>query len=150
MSPSRREQLETIETRDRITDQGVFLRPPPGRGWRVIDAHRERFTTWQRRVERQRPINGAAIIRRCRAGASLYKAHDRGGAIFTLRPPGTKVKTRYAHRAISSGMLRPMSDGLFGFSSQTWIYATSPTPIARVDAARARTVSTSAAKGAKT
>jgi hypothetical protein len=27
----------------------VWIEPPPGRGWRVADSHRERHTAWQRR-----------------------------------------------------------------------------------------------------
>jgi hypothetical protein len=46
------ELVETQTTRDHVNDDGVFIRPPPGRGWRVTDAHRERHTQWQRR----RPI----------------------------------------------------------------------------------------------
>ena len=53
----------------------------------------------------------------------LCKAHGRVGVIFTLQPPGTKVKTRYAHAAIVSGALRPRNDGLFGHV-QTWVIAT--------------------------
>lgn len=43
------ELVETLVMRGRVTDEGVFLSSPPGCGWRVIDAHRERHTTWQRR-----------------------------------------------------------------------------------------------------
>jgi hypothetical protein len=46
------ELVETQTTRDHVDDAGVFMRPPPGPGWRVIDAHRERHTKWVRR----RPI----------------------------------------------------------------------------------------------
>ncbi|MET4513726.1 hypothetical protein [Bradyrhizobium sp. I1.7.5] len=46
------ELVETIVTRDRVTVDAVLIAPPPGRGWRVHDAHRERHTTWTRR----RPI----------------------------------------------------------------------------------------------
>jgi hypothetical protein len=52
------EVVETQTTRDHVNEAGVFIRSPPGRGWRVIDAHRERHTQWQRR----RPI----IVRRWR------------------------------------------------------------------------------------
>jgi hypothetical protein len=38
------EIVETQTTRDRVTDQGVFLRPPR-RGWIVADSRRERHTT---------------------------------------------------------------------------------------------------------
>jgi hypothetical protein len=39
------EVIETETTRDHVDDDGVFLRPPPGPGWRVLDAHhRERHT----------------------------------------------------------------------------------------------------------
>jgi hypothetical protein len=54
------EIAETQTTRDRVTDAGVFLRPPPGRGWRVLDAHRERHTKWQRRRAVVRPWKGKA------------------------------------------------------------------------------------------
>jgi hypothetical protein len=43
------ELTETVTTRDVVTENAVLIRPPPGRGWFVIDAHRERFTQWQRR-----------------------------------------------------------------------------------------------------
>ena len=43
------ELVETQTTRDHVSDAGVFIRPPPGPGWRVLDAHRERHTKWQRR-----------------------------------------------------------------------------------------------------
>jgi hypothetical protein len=43
------ELVETQTTRDHVNDAGVFIRRPPGRGWRVLDAHRERHTKWQRR-----------------------------------------------------------------------------------------------------
>ena len=48
------ELVEIEVTRDHVNDVGVFIQPPPGPGWRVLDAHRERFTRWQRRrpVER--------------------------------------------------------------------------------------------------
>ena len=42
------ELVETETTRDRVTDAGVF-RPPPGAGWRVSNADRERHTAWMRR-----------------------------------------------------------------------------------------------------
>jgi hypothetical protein len=50
----RREQLdldliETEVTHDHVDDDGVFIQPPPGHGWRVLDAHRSRHTTWIRR-----------------------------------------------------------------------------------------------------
>jgi hypothetical protein len=49
-----REIVERIETCDLVVDLPdgsweVRLNPPPGRGWRVFDAHRERHTTWMRR-----------------------------------------------------------------------------------------------------
>ena len=40
------EIVETRPTRDHVDDAGVFIRPPPGRGWRVINADRERHTEW--------------------------------------------------------------------------------------------------------
>lgn len=43
------EVIETATTRDRVDDDAVWIRPPPGQGWIVTDAHRERFTTWARR-----------------------------------------------------------------------------------------------------
>jgi|SoiMethySBSTD1v2_1073268.scaffolds.fasta_scaffold405894_3 hypothetical protein len=43
------ELVETETTRDDVNDTGVFIRPPPGKGWRVINADRERCTAWQRR-----------------------------------------------------------------------------------------------------
>ena len=43
------ELVEIEVTRDHVNDVGVFIQPPPGPGWRVLDAHRERFTRWQRR-----------------------------------------------------------------------------------------------------
>jgi hypothetical protein len=43
------EVIETVVTRDHVDDNGVFLRPPPGHGWRVLNADRQRHTTWQRR-----------------------------------------------------------------------------------------------------
>jgi hypothetical protein len=46
------ELVETRTTRDLVTDDAVWIRRPPGRGCRVLDAHRERQTKWQRR----RPI----------------------------------------------------------------------------------------------
>lgn len=60
----RRDQLtlfleitDTVVTRDRpFIDPdgswGMRIVPPPGRGWRVLNADRERFTAWMRR----RPI----------------------------------------------------------------------------------------------
>jgi len=76
-------------------------------------------------------FTGRQIIARCRAGAKLCKALGRVGPVFTLQPAGLKVKTKYARAAIMSGKLRPARDGLFGGSSQTWIYPTAPTPSAR-------------------
>jgi hypothetical protein len=43
------ELVERQVMRDRVADEGVFLNPPPGRGWRVADSHRERHTAWVRR-----------------------------------------------------------------------------------------------------
>jgi hypothetical protein len=43
------EIVENVVTRDRVTDDGVYIGPPSGPGWHVSDNHRERFTTWQRR-----------------------------------------------------------------------------------------------------
>jgi hypothetical protein len=43
------EIVENVVTRDRVTDEGVYIMPPPGPGWHVLDAHRERHTQWQRR-----------------------------------------------------------------------------------------------------
>jgi hypothetical protein len=43
------ELVETQTTRDHVNDGGVFIRRPPGPGWRVVDAHRERRTKWIRR-----------------------------------------------------------------------------------------------------
>ena len=43
------ELTETVVTRDHVSDSGVFIQRPPGRGWIVTDNHRERFTTWTRR-----------------------------------------------------------------------------------------------------
>jgi hypothetical protein len=43
------ELVEIEVTRDHANDVGVFIQPPPDPGWRVLDAHRERFTQWQRR-----------------------------------------------------------------------------------------------------
>jgi len=38
------ELVEIEVTRDHVNDVGVFIQPPPGPGWRVLDSHRERFT----------------------------------------------------------------------------------------------------------
>jgi hypothetical protein len=46
------EVLERTTIRDRVTNEGTFLDPRQGAGWRVLDARRERHTTWHRR----RPI----------------------------------------------------------------------------------------------
>jgi hypothetical protein len=43
------EVIETQTTRDRVTDDAVFMVKPPGRGWRILDSHRERHSTWIRR-----------------------------------------------------------------------------------------------------
>jgi hypothetical protein len=43
------EMIETQTARDLVNDAGVFIQPPPGRGWRMIDAHRERHTQWRGR-----------------------------------------------------------------------------------------------------
>jgi hypothetical protein len=57
------EAIETVVTRDYVSDAGVFIRRPPGRGWRVLDAHRERYTKWERR----RPVMLPRLLwrRRC-------------------------------------------------------------------------------------
>jgi len=102
----------------------------------------------RRAASAKRPIKGNQIVRRCCAGAVLCKSHGRAGVSYTLQPPGTKVKTRYARAAIMSGALVPMRDGLFGHV-QTWVFATSPiapTPPARARAARARTALTGSQK----
>ncbi|MET4086666.1 hypothetical protein [Bradyrhizobium sp. S3.5.5] len=49
------ELIERVVPRDCVNDAGVFLRPPPGRGWRVLDGHRERHTAWMRRRPVVRP-----------------------------------------------------------------------------------------------
>jgi hypothetical protein len=54
------ELVETQTTRDLVDNEGGFLRPPPGPGWRVADAHRERHTQWQRR----KPIVSPRLWRR--------------------------------------------------------------------------------------
>jgi hypothetical protein len=41
--------IETTTTRDAVLEGEVRIVPPPGRGWRVLDAHRERYTKWMRR-----------------------------------------------------------------------------------------------------
>jgi hypothetical protein len=46
------ELVETETTRDRVDDAGTFIQRPVGRGWRVLNADRERHTAWMRR----RPI----------------------------------------------------------------------------------------------
>jgi hypothetical protein len=74
----------------------------------------------------KRPIKGYQIVRRCCAGAVLCKSHGRAGVSYTLQPPGTKVKTRYARAAINSGALTPLHDGLFADQTQTWV-VTPPT-----------------------
>ena len=38
------ELVETQTTSDHVNDAGTFIRPPPGPGWRVLDAHCERHT----------------------------------------------------------------------------------------------------------
>jgi hypothetical protein len=43
------ELVETQTTSDHVNDAGTFIRPPPGPGWRVLDAHCERHTQWMRR-----------------------------------------------------------------------------------------------------
>jgi hypothetical protein len=43
------EVIDTVVTRDHVSDAGTFIRPPPGRGWRVADYSQEKRTTWQRR-----------------------------------------------------------------------------------------------------
>jgi hypothetical protein len=43
------EVIETQTTRDHVADDGIYMVPPPGHGWRVLDSHRERHTEWQRR-----------------------------------------------------------------------------------------------------
>lgn len=43
------ELVETETTRDHVNDAGTFIQLPVGRGWRVLNADRERFTAWQRR-----------------------------------------------------------------------------------------------------
>jgi hypothetical protein len=51
----RREQLIDLDlieievTNDHIADDGIYIVPPPGSGWRVLDAHRSRHTKWMRR-----------------------------------------------------------------------------------------------------
>ncbi len=47
--------IEVEVTRDHINDAGTFIRPPPGAGWRVSNADRERFTQWIRRRPIVRP-----------------------------------------------------------------------------------------------
>jgi len=54
------ELVEIEVTRDHVNDVGVFIQPPPGPGWRVLDSHRERFTRWQRR----RPVKRICKRRR--------------------------------------------------------------------------------------
>jgi hypothetical protein len=49
------ELVETKTARDRVTDEGVFIRRPAGPGWRVFDNHRERHTAWIRRRPIVRP-----------------------------------------------------------------------------------------------
>jgi hypothetical protein len=43
------ELIEIRTTRDRVSADAVWIEPPPRRGWRVADAHRERHTIWVRR-----------------------------------------------------------------------------------------------------
>jgi hypothetical protein len=43
------EIVETQVMRDRLTDDGSYIQPPPGHGWRVTDFGRERHTVWTRR-----------------------------------------------------------------------------------------------------
>jgi hypothetical protein len=43
------EVIKTQTTRDLVADDGVYIQTSPGPGWHVLDAHRERFTRWQRR-----------------------------------------------------------------------------------------------------
>ena len=54
------ELVEIEVTRDHVNDVGVFIQPPCGPGWRVLDSHRERFTRWQRR----RPVKRICKRRR--------------------------------------------------------------------------------------
>jgi hypothetical protein len=49
------ELTETVVTRDHVSDAGVFIRSPPGKGWRVSNADRERHTAWMRRRPIVRP-----------------------------------------------------------------------------------------------
>jgi hypothetical protein len=63
-------------------------------------------------------IGPARIVSRCRSGALLCKSYASGRTVFTL--DGDRVASRHALKAINSGKLLPMRDGLFPGESQSW------------------------------
>jgi hypothetical protein len=72
------------------------------------------------RQPRRGRFTANTIISRCRKGAALCKRISRGGAVYSIQPPGDLVKPRYARKAIASGQLVAACDGLFVGDTQSW------------------------------
>ncbi len=68
----------------------------------------------------KRKLTPHEIVARCRAGAKLCKGLGLAGPVYSLQPPGVRVKPRYALRAIASGKLVPARDALFLDNTHSW------------------------------
>jgi hypothetical protein len=68
-----------------------------------------------------RRIAWRGVLKRCRAGERLHQTYDGTQTAFIMEPSDIRVPPRHARLAIEIGKLISLNDGLFEFSSQTWI-----------------------------
>jgi hypothetical protein len=72
-------------------------------------------------VKKKRRIVWRGVIRRCRKGERLCQKYSGVRTAFFLDPSGIRVRASHARAAIGSGELTSMDDGLFKWTTQTWV-----------------------------
>jgi hypothetical protein len=85
-----------------------------------------------RAQDRRSRLTPQKIIKACRRGARVTRCLGRA-EVYILQPPGLRLVPRYAKRAIASGELVPIDDGLFPGNTQTFTAKRDPRPARDVE-----------------